>query len=75
MHDPISLDTLGRAALVENKGFLHTNVSGAAVDGFVGARRLPIAGNSSSVRSNAVGVLPIPWGEEVPLVFSEFGLV
>lgn len=75
VHDPIGLHPLGRAALVKNKGFLHPHVFRAAVDGFVGASRLPVAGHSGSIRAHAVRVLPVPRGEEVPLVFSELSLV
>lgn len=75
VHDPIGLDPLGRAALVKNKGFLDTHVFGAAVDGFVGASGLPIARYSGSIRADAVRVLPVPRGEEVPLFFSELSLV
>ena len=69
MHDPVGLDALGRAALVEDECLLDADalVGGAAADGLVGAGGLPVAGPRRAVRPDSVGVLAVPGREEVPL--------
>ena len=69
VHDPVGLDALGRAALVEDECLLDADalVGGAAADGLVGAGGLPVAGTCGAVRPDSVGVLAVPRREEVPL--------
>ena len=69
VHDPVGLDALGRAALVEDEGLLDADAlaGGAAADGLVRAGGLPVAGTRGAVRPDTVGVLTVPRREEVPL--------
>lgn len=69
MHDPVGFYAFGRFPLVEHKSLLHSYVLLPLPLHYhlVRPRRLPISQSSCSIRSNAVGVLSISWGEEVPL--------
>jgi hypothetical protein len=75
VHDPVSLDTLGRLAPVEHEGLLDPDALAGASgqDGLVGAGGLPVAGSGGAVGASAVGVLAVPRAEEVPLVLPEQG--
>jgi hypothetical protein len=72
VHDPVGLDPLGRAALVEDERLLDADalVGGAAADGLVGAGGLPVARSRRPVRPDSIRVLAVPRREEVPLPVS-----
>lgn len=69
MHDPIGLDAPRGLAGVEDESLFYAKRFGAA-DGFVGAGGLPVAGSGGPVGAGAVGVLAVPGGEEIPLLFT-----
>ena len=69
VHNPIGLDAGWGLAGVENECLLDAKRFGAA-DGLVSAGSLPVAGTGSTVGAGAVGVLAVPWGEEIPLLFT-----
>lgn len=72
MHNPIGLNAPWGLSGVEDECLLDTKSFGAA-DGLVGAGGLPIAGTGGPVGAGAVGVLTVPGGEEIPLLFTTDG--
>ena len=77
VHHPTCLHTLGSAALVEDEGFLHTNLvhrPTRRVHRSVGARGLPIPWRGCSVRPGSIRVFSVPGAEEIPFAFSKNGL-
>lgn len=75
MHDPVALDTFRGTTLVEDQGFFHPDILGAAMDRLVRSRGLPVPRHGCPVRSEPVGVLSVSRGEEVPLLLPEFRLL
>lgn len=73
MHDPISLDPLGRPATVEHERLLHPNLlcPAGGQDRLVRAGGLPVARRRRPVRPGPVRILPVPRTEEVPFLLAE----
>jgi len=71
MHDPVSLDSLGRPAFAEHEGLLHTQAVGPASreDGLVCTCRLPVSRSRRPIGSWSVRIFPIPRAEEEPFTF------
>ena len=69
MHDPVGFDSSRGFASIENKCFLNTQWFGLS-NGLVSSGCLPISGSCRPVWPWTVWIFSIPWGKEVPLLFS-----
>lgn len=77
MHDPVGFHAFGSAALIEHQSFLHADLAHSpdcGVNGLVGPRGLPVPRRRCSIGPRSVGVLSVPWTEEIPLSLSEYRL-
>lgn len=77
MHDPVSLDSLGRFSSVENQSLLYPNMFAAILwsDRLVSSSCFPITTPSSPVRPGTIRVFPVTWREEIPFFLSKQCLV
>ena len=68
VHNPISLASVGGAAIVEDEGLSHSDYSVLRKHGFVSSRGLPKPGSSGSVGPRSGRVLLVLVTKEVPFV-------
>lgn len=68
MHHPISAFSLRLTSTVVHKCVLAAHGLRVLRDGAVPSGGLPVAKLGSSIGSRPIGILPVPWAKEIPLL-------